>query len=247
MEGALLARNQQVAALTSKVGELEAEVESTRHEQRTFGSVFAAKERDQGRKLEGLQDEVTPPAEAPWAGWRVRTPAARMHHRGARAPNPAPRLRAPRLQVEHQKEKVGELERLLKERGTALSEARARTAAAAAEREDADHAARERGRRLAEEREVRAHPRTAGCIGCVRSGCNHPAGGHPNAPHQPPPTAFPAPRSAWRRRWRQRRRRPRRCAAPRPTRRLPRRRGRARRPPPMRSGAAGWTRSSRGV
>lgn len=73
MEGALLGRNQQVAALTSKVAELEAEVESTRHEQRTFGSVFAAKERDQVRKLEGLQDEVRRrPAAAGWGvcAWR---------------------------------------------------------------------------------------------------------------------------------------------------------------------------------
>lgn len=58
MEAALMSRNQQVSSLQAKVSELEAEVESSRQEQRTFGSVFAAKERDQTRKLEALQDEV---------------------------------------------------------------------------------------------------------------------------------------------------------------------------------------------
>lgn len=53
-----MSRNQQTAGLQARVSELETELESTRHEQRTFGSVFAAKERDQVRKMEGLQDEV---------------------------------------------------------------------------------------------------------------------------------------------------------------------------------------------
>lgn len=53
-----MSRNQQAAGLQAKVSEMEAELDSTRQEQRTFGSVFAAKERDQVRKLESLQDEV---------------------------------------------------------------------------------------------------------------------------------------------------------------------------------------------
>ena len=58
MEAALMSRNQQAAGLQAKVAELEAEQESTRQEQRTLGGVCAAKERDQVRKLESLQDEV---------------------------------------------------------------------------------------------------------------------------------------------------------------------------------------------
>ncbi len=58
MEAALMSRSQQAAGLTAKVAELEAELESTRHEQRTFGSVYAAKERDAARRLEALGDET---------------------------------------------------------------------------------------------------------------------------------------------------------------------------------------------
>ena len=53
-----MARNTSAAGLQSKIVELEAELESARAEAHTFGSVFAAKERDQGRRLEALQDEV---------------------------------------------------------------------------------------------------------------------------------------------------------------------------------------------
>lgn len=85
-----MARNQSVAALTAKVAELEAEVESGRHEQRTFGSVFAAKERDQVRKLEALQDEVRRRAEAGgltrvqvrMALLQVHTASLSLHHLG---------------------------------------------------------------------------------------------------------------------------------------------------------------------
>jgi hypothetical protein len=58
MEAAVMSRNQTVASVQARVSELEAELESTRHEQRTFGSVFAAKERDQARRMESMSDEV---------------------------------------------------------------------------------------------------------------------------------------------------------------------------------------------
>jgi hypothetical protein len=47
-----------VSSLTAKLSETEAELEAARHEQRTFGSSLAAKERDLTRQLGGLQDEV---------------------------------------------------------------------------------------------------------------------------------------------------------------------------------------------
>jgi GH35 family endo-1,4-beta-xylanase len=58
MEAAVMSRNQQASSLQARVSELEADLESTRHEQRTFGSMFAAKEREQQHKTEALQDEV---------------------------------------------------------------------------------------------------------------------------------------------------------------------------------------------
>lgn len=58
VEGALQQRTGQAQALQARVAELEGEAESARHEQRTFGSAYAAKERDTVRRIEGLQDEV---------------------------------------------------------------------------------------------------------------------------------------------------------------------------------------------
>lgn len=58
VENALQQRNQQIQALQGKITEMEAEVENARHEQRTFGSAYAAKDRDSARKIESLQDEV---------------------------------------------------------------------------------------------------------------------------------------------------------------------------------------------
>jgi hypothetical protein len=132
MEAALMSRNHAVAGLQARVSELEAEAESARQEQRTFSSMFAAKEREQGRRLEAADDEVR-------RGWRgsreqlgtgLRRAGAHRARRWAppaswalgqsswcrRLPHPA----GPVAQVEHQKEKVAELERLLKERSAAL-------------------------------------------------------------------------------------------------------------------------------
>lgn len=114
-EAALAARNQQVSVLQAKAAELEAELEGARHEHRTFGSVFAAKERDQARRLETLQDEV-----------------------------------------EHQREKVAELERLLKERGAAAADQRARALSLQGDLDGAERASRDLGARakaLADERQ----------------------------------------------------------------------------------------------
>jgi predicted RNase H-like nuclease (RuvC/YqgF family) len=58
VEAALQQRTGQVQQLQARVSELESEVESSRHEQRTFGSAIAAKERDHVRRIESLQDEV---------------------------------------------------------------------------------------------------------------------------------------------------------------------------------------------
>jgi septal ring factor EnvC (AmiA/AmiB activator) len=58
VEAALQQRTSQLQQLQARVSELESEVESNRHEQRTFGSAIAAKERDHVRRIESLQDEV---------------------------------------------------------------------------------------------------------------------------------------------------------------------------------------------
>jgi chromosome segregation ATPase len=58
VEAALQQRTSQMQQLQARVSELESEVESNRHEQRTFGSAIAAKERDHVRRIESLQDEV---------------------------------------------------------------------------------------------------------------------------------------------------------------------------------------------
>lgn len=58
VESALQQRSNQAQQLQARITELEAELESSRHEQRTFGSAIAAKERDHIRRIESLQDEV---------------------------------------------------------------------------------------------------------------------------------------------------------------------------------------------
>lgn len=58
VESALQQRTSQAQQLQARLAELESEVESSRHEQRTFGSAIAAKERDHVRRIESLQDEV---------------------------------------------------------------------------------------------------------------------------------------------------------------------------------------------
>ena len=58
VEAALGQRTAQVTALQSRLAEVESELEGVKHEQRQYGSAFAAKDRDSHRKIEGLQDEV---------------------------------------------------------------------------------------------------------------------------------------------------------------------------------------------
>jgi predicted nucleic acid-binding Zn-ribbon protein len=58
VEAALGQRTAQVTALQSRLAEVESELEGVKHEQRRFGSAFAAKDRDSHRKIESLQDEV---------------------------------------------------------------------------------------------------------------------------------------------------------------------------------------------
>jgi flagellar biosynthesis chaperone FliJ len=54
----LAARNAAVSSLQAKLAELERDLDHQRHEQRSFGSSVATKERDAQRKITGLQDEL---------------------------------------------------------------------------------------------------------------------------------------------------------------------------------------------
>lgn len=58
VEAALQQRTSQAQQQQSRISELEAELGSSKHEQRTFGSAYAAKDRDNIRRIETLQDEV---------------------------------------------------------------------------------------------------------------------------------------------------------------------------------------------
>ncbi len=54
----MAARNAAVSSLQAKLAELERDLDHQRHEQRSFGSSVATKERDAQRKITGLQDEL---------------------------------------------------------------------------------------------------------------------------------------------------------------------------------------------
>jgi len=58
VQAALQQRGGQAQQLQARMAELEAELEAARHEQRTAASGQVAKERDNMRRLEHLQEEV---------------------------------------------------------------------------------------------------------------------------------------------------------------------------------------------
>ena len=58
VETVLQQRTGQAQQLQARIAELEAEAESNKQEQRQYGSAYAAKERDNIRRIEALQDEV---------------------------------------------------------------------------------------------------------------------------------------------------------------------------------------------
>jgi hypothetical protein len=134
-----------VRALQGRVSELESELESSRHEAGSAAAALEQRLRERERRLEGAQVRGLCCC-CCRRQLRLVLPLpgqARLQHPGlwaAEPERPSAQLlaRPPRCaqeELEHQREQLAALEKLVRERSAALAEARERAAAAGGERE----------------------------------------------------------------------------------------------------------------